>query len=208
MSCRVLVLSPHPDDEAIGLGGTLHLHVRNGDEVEVIFLTSGERGVQGKGPTETASTRESEAAAAAQILGYGSMEFWRQPDGAVEANPALVQRLTDKLQAWQPAFVYVTHPAEQHPDHRAAASLVQRAVQEMAGRRPQIRSYEVWTPLQHMDHVEDISEVIEVKMAAIRAHRCQCEIVRFDEAALGLARYRGEMHSWPGGPYAEVFSIE
>ena len=65
--------------------------------------------------------------------------------------------------------------------------------------------YEVWTPLQQIDHVEDISAQIDTKLDAIRAHKSQCDIMDFVEAIRGLNRYRGEMHSWPGGPYAEVF---
>jgi LmbE family N-acetylglucosaminyl deacetylase len=70
----------------------------------------------------------------------------------------------------------------------------------------QLWRYEIWAPLAHIDHVVDISEVIEDKLRAIRAYRSQCDVMRFDEAFHGLARYRGEMHSWPGGAYAEVFS--
>ena len=65
--------------------------------------------------------------------------------------------------------------------------------------------FEVWTPLETFDHVEDISEVVGAKLAAVRAHASQCAVMAFDEAVLGLNRYRGEMHSWPGGDYAEVF---
>ncbi len=46
-----------------------------------------------------------------------------------------------------------------------------------------------------------------IQLAAIRAYRSQCKVMRFDQALLGLNRYRGEMHSWPGGDYAEVFTI-
>jgi len=67
--------------------------------------------------------------------------------------------------------------------------------------------FEVWTPLQRIDHIVDVSRHIKVKIAAIRAYRSQCAVMRFDEALIALNRYRGEMHSWPGGDYAEVFTI-
>jgi LmbE family N-acetylglucosaminyl deacetylase len=201
----ILVISPHPDDEAIGLGGTLRSHVLKGDSVEVVFLTSGERGIPQADPAATAALRESEAAAAAAILGYTGFDFWRQPDGAVVVTASLVERLRDRLQTRRPNIVYVTHPREMHPDHHAAARLVADAVAASSAPSPAILMYEVWTPLQAIDEVVDISDHIDVKLAAIRAHASQCAIMRFDDAALGLARYRGEMHSWPGGPHAEVF---
>jgi len=51
---RVLVLSPHPDDESIGCGGTLNKHVESGDDIFVLFLTSGEKGGHCVSEVETA----------------------------------------------------------------------------------------------------------------------------------------------------------
>ena len=82
---RILVLSPHPDDESIGCGGTLRRHVLGRDQVKVVFLTSGERGGHGRPPEETRQVREAEARAAGRILGVRRLEFWQQPDGAVRA---------------------------------------------------------------------------------------------------------------------------
>jgi LmbE family N-acetylglucosaminyl deacetylase len=65
--------------------------------------------------------------------------------------------------------------------------------------------FEVWTPLQRVDLAFDVTPYLERKLDAIRAHASQLERQRLDEAALGLARYRGELHSGHAGLYAEVF---
>ena len=203
---RILVLSPHPDDESIGCGGVLHQHVKSGDQVHTLFLTSGERGGHGMSPELTLQTRESEAQEAAEILGYRSLEFWRVPNGKLTSSASLAKRLTQKVKTFKPDIIYVTHDKEQHPEHRAAARLVRKSLQSIPkSKAPVVLMYEVWTPLQRMDHIVDITSVVEVKRLAIQAHRCQCAVMAFDEAIIGLNRYRGEMFSWPEGDYAEVF---
>lgn len=206
---RILVLSPHPDDEALGCGGTIRGHAVTGDEIRVIFLTSGENGGHGVGPADTRRIRECEAEAAAQVLGVRDLDFWRQPDGGLRASPALIERLVMTIEDFRPSVMYAPHEGEQNRDHRAAARLVRSAIARVSasGSVPTVRQFEIWTPLQRLDLIKDISPYVEAKLAAVRAYRSQCDLIRFDEAFLGLARYRGEMHSWPGGDYAEVFCL-
>lgn len=204
---RVLVLSPHPDDEAIGCGGTLCRHADEGDEVRVIFLTSGEHGGHGLGTEQTRRTREAEAADAARVLGVQSIEFWGEPDGSLHASAELVDRLRQTIAGWHPAVVYAPHADEAHPDHRATTRLVVDALKGAAGSPTvEVRMFEVWTPIQRPSEIVDISKYIDTKIEAIRAYRSQCAVMDFDEAARGLARYRGEFHCWPGGDYAEAFA--
>jgi LmbE family N-acetylglucosaminyl deacetylase len=129
------------------------------------------------------------------------------PDGKVRAEPKIVERLQHTFSHWSPTLVYVTHPHEMHADHRAAARIVAQAISKDALHQQcvAVRQYEIWTPLSSMDDIIDISEYVDRKRAAIEAHKSQCEVMRFSEAALALNRYRGEYHSWPGGDYAEVF---
>src|SRR4051794_39859651 len=121
---HVLVISPHPDDESIGCGGTIRRHVVNGDQVQVIFLTSGEKGGHGRTESQTIKLRERESAAAQRILGVQRIEFYRESDGALRSRPALIKRLVDTLRIWRPKIIYVPHAHEMHTDHRAAVRLV------------------------------------------------------------------------------------
>ena len=204
---NILVISPHPDDEAIGCGGTIALHISWGDVVHVIFLTSGEKGGHGKPEKQTIATREQEAKDAARILKIEKTDFWREPDGNLEATDNNIARLAEKLNVFRPAVIYVPHNNEDHHDHKSAYDLVKQLLQypDHVFNKPEVFCYEVWTPIQQIDLVHDISAQVEIKREAIRAHKSQCEVMDFDEAILGLNRYRGEMHSWPGGDYAEVF---
>ncbi len=201
---RVLVLSPHPDDESIGCGGTLRRHIVEGDVVHAIFLTSGEKGGHGCAPEKIRHIREQEARVACGILGIAQIEFYHAPDGALQATKSLVDRLRGKLQSWQPDLVYLPHQREMHTDHQATVRLTKRALVGLP-KPGRVLLYEIWTPLQAIDEIVDISDYVETKRAAILAYESQCAVMSFDAAILGLNRYRGEMHSWPGGDYAEIF---
>ena len=70
---------------------------------------------------------------------------------------------------------------------------------------PTILGYEVWHPLSSHQLAVDITATVERKLDALRCHRSQIEPTHYDEAFLGLARYRGVMSF--SGTFAEVFEV-
>jgi LmbE family N-acetylglucosaminyl deacetylase len=201
---NVVVVAPHPDDEAIGCGGSLCQHAARGDRVAVVFLTSGERGLPHLPREEAWRIREREAASAAEVLGIASVSFLRLPDYQVSDDVALlVRHLRALLEAEAPSLVYLPHAAEWHPDHYICAPAVRKAVGDVDLENCIGRAYEIWTPLQSYSTVENISGTMRRKLRAVRCHASQIERFRYDYAVRGLNAYRGVMTQ--RGRFAEVF---
>jgi LmbE family N-acetylglucosaminyl deacetylase len=200
---NILVLAPHPDDETLGCGGTLCRHADRGDCIDVVFLTSGELGLK-KFPREKAwQIREAEALKAGHILGLGHCHFLRGPDWLLQDNlRAMAKALRPILKQTAPELIYLPHPGDGHPDHRASWPILRAALR--GGPSPRIiRSYEVWTPMATYDQVEDITQWMPAKLRALRAHRSQLADLDYAAAVTGLNRYRGELAA--RCRYAEVF---
>src|SRR5207249_3832005 len=104
----------------------------------------------------TAALRESEARAAAEILGIESVEFFRLPDGGLQAGQPASDRLHGALVDWRPDSIYLPHAREMHADHRAAVRLLKRSLPGICDYAPRILMYEIWTPLQQIDEIVDI----------------------------------------------------
>lgn len=213
---RVLVIAPHPDDDAIGCGGSIIHHARRGDSVHVVYMTSGEHGSPVYPPPELAKIREAEAAKGAQILGAQQTTFLRQPDGSVGYSAELVDRFVTLVRTEKPDVLYLPHSNDGHKDHQQTFGIVTEAVgraggdsfPELGGKAWPIQTilgYEVWTPLVSFQYVNNITDVIEIKLSALREHKSQLENVRYDEATRGLNRFRGAMTE--RGTYCECFEV-
>jgi LmbE family N-acetylglucosaminyl deacetylase len=204
MAERVLVVAPHPDDEAIGCGGTMCLHRDRGDPVRVVFLTSGERGLADRPAEEVRTVREAEAREAGEVLGVGGIDFLRLPDLGVAVNLGRgAEALAPVLTGYAPDLVYLPHPEESHPDHAAALPLVRAALAGLGAAPPELRGYEVWSPMTRYGWVEVIGKVMPRKLRAVRCYRSQLAIFRYDHAVQGLNRYRGVLGA--GSRYAEAY---
>jgi LmbE family N-acetylglucosaminyl deacetylase len=201
---RVLVVSPHRDDETIGCGGTICGHTDRGDEVWVVHLT-------GQGGASAVETRE-----ACGVLGVTRIVTLPAPPVVLHAD-ALLGELVEVFRHCGPDVVYAPHPREDDPTHRAAAELAAEA-RWMAAypilpdrgpvlERPPsaVYEYEVWTPLSRPSVYRDISAHRERKARALAAYGSQLKLNEWVDGALGLNRYRGVTSGC--GEWVEAFSV-
>ncbi|MGS0765578.1 PIG-L deacetylase family protein [Syntrophomonas curvata] len=213
---QILVVAPHPDDDIIACGGSIAKHCQNGNQVAIMYITSGDAGGIRYGKDELAAIREAEARQAAALLGINNLFFLRMADGYIEINKENLIRITTLIRAIKPHMVYIPHDRDGCRDHKETHHLLREACKRAAepffpecGKEPwpveTILGYEVWTPIEEVSYAEDISDFIDRKLAAIQQHHSQLEYYRYDEAVKGLNRYRGIMTG--KGDYCEAFQL-
>ena len=82
-SLKIVCIGAHPDDPESGCGGTLARYAALGHAVTIVYLTRGERGIDGKSLDEAARIRTAESETACRIIGAKPV-FFGQIDGATE----------------------------------------------------------------------------------------------------------------------------
>jgi N-acetylglucosamine malate deacetylase 1 len=131
---RVLVLAAHPDDEVLGMGGTLCLHAaEQGDEVRVVCVTDGSS-TQYPGDTEVRERKNEEARAAAEVLGVTDYVHLDLPDMRLDTLPhvELNAVVEGQIRDVAPEVVYTPHP-DVNLDHRALFDSVAVAARPTPG---------------------------------------------------------------------------
>jgi LmbE family N-acetylglucosaminyl deacetylase len=207
----VVVLAPHMDDEIIGPGGAVALHVRAGSAVTFVFMTDGHAGdhsapMPRPSPEQVGQIRRAESEAAAQIVGVKDLVFLDGPDGKLSETPAMVDALANLLRQRRPAIVYAPALTDRHIDHWATNRILRLVLDRLAPEtldRMIIRGYEIWSPLP-ANRMADITSVVEIKKKAIAAFASQTRYVDYSWTAAGLNQYRSMVHMHGHG-YAEGF---
>jgi bacillithiol biosynthesis deacetylase BshB2 len=186
MERHVLVVFPHPDDEAFGVSGTIALHTKAGTPVTYVCLTLGEMGRNMGNPffanRETLpNIRKVELQAACEALDIQDLRMFGLRDKTVEFEDEveLTNRISAVIKELNPSKVITFYPGYSvHPDHDATGTAVIRAIKNLpVNERPTVHciafSKDCEKEIGEPDIHVDVTDVFETKAAAIKAHKTQ-----------------------------------
>ena len=118
---QILVVGPHPDDQELGMGGTIAKLVSQGHDVLLLDMTSGE-----PTPFGTPEVRAKESAVAADILGVKRTTV-NLPNRFVEHTIPARHAVAAVMREHQAEIVFAPYFEDAHPDHVATSRIVEDA---------------------------------------------------------------------------------
>jgi bacillithiol biosynthesis deacetylase BshB1 len=175
----ILVIGPHPDDQELGMGGSIARLASQGHRVHLLDMTNGE-----PTPFGTPEKRAAEAAEAAKILGV-TRSLLGLPNRQVVHSIEARHRVAAVIRLHRPDWVFLPYPIDAHPDHVAVTRIGEDARFDAKLSKTDIPG-EPWHPKRiiyyYCTHLRmnfvptfclDISAQIDTKMAAVRAYKSQ-----------------------------------
>ena len=218
----ILVIAAHPDDELLGVGGTVSLLSGQRKTVRALALAEGQtsrtrkREDTGRG---TVDELRQDALSAAEKIGYKSIDFCGFPDNRLDSMDLLdiIKSVSEFIEQYKPDTIFTHHHGDLNIDHRRVCEAVLTAVRPMQGERvKRIYAFETPSSTEWNYNFEspfcpnvyfNITETLEAKLAAMACYRSELRESphpRSLEALRALAAYRG---SNVGYRYAEAFML-
>lgn len=219
---EVLVFAAHPDDELLGLGGTVRRLCDEGVTVRAIIMAEGITSRAAKRSDADLSELErlqSDARKAADIVGYRSIDFCGLPDNRMDGLELLdvIKLVSNYVEKYKPDTIFTHHHGDLNIDHRITCEAVLTACRPV-GEYAVKSIYAFETPSStewNYNHEEpfvpnvfiDVTKTLEAKVRGMACYKSESTVYphpRSPEALRSLGRLRG---SSAGFDMAEAFML-
>jgi len=214
---NVVVVACHPDDEILGLGGTLVRHAKMGDKVYPLIFAEGATVRYGATGVENL---EDCCRASCERLGIEPPQFLRFPDQRLDTMSQIDinQHIEESISRHRPEVIYGHYPGDLNRDHQILSEATMVASRPKPGQVVkrllafQVPSSTDWAPQVvgrafTPNWFVDITETIEQKLEAMACYKSETPLYphpRSLEALRAQARYWGQS---VGFKYAEAFVL-
>lgn len=217
MHKKVLIVAAHPDDEVLGMGGTMAKLSHDGDELHIAFLSKGE-GSRG----EEVADEQLRTSQAEEVVGFLKAKlYWLAnfPDNEFDKVSLLqiTKVVEEAIKKINPDIIYTHHHGDLNIDHRTTFQAVITACRPGKTSVREIYSFEVLSSTDWQAKIEgraflpnlyiDIGDYIEDKIKLMNIYAREIGVFPFPRSEKGirtLAQYRG-MES--GLMFAEAFRL-
>lgn len=205
MSKNILVVAAHPDDEILGIGGTLIKHHDQGDKVYCLILGQGIMSRKGASEKELEDLHK-HSLSASSIIGFEKIFFSNFPDNSFDTVSLLsiAQEVEKYLAKIKPDVVYTHFENDLNIDHRLSFQAVITASRPCNDDSPkEIYSYETLSATEWQNKGSkifspncyvDISNVMDRKIKAMAEYKNEVRKHPHSRSLEGikiLAQYRG-----------------
>ena len=203
---KILIISPHPDDLEIGMGGTAFILSKK-NQIYHIVCTNGSGSTNEFSSKEVLiQKRKDESKQSNNFLKVKESKIYKIDHIKNNKNKLEFIKLFKKdITKIRPDILFCTHPKlDNHPTHRKISREIMKIINK---NKIKIFYYQVWGCFNKFNYYVDISKVVEKKKKMINFHKSQTSYKDYVQGIIGLNKYHAVFNNIKKDDeaYIEVF---
>ena len=229
---KVIIFVAHPDDEVLGMGGTILRHSQKGDFVKVVYLATGITSRRSTNFQNSVSYEQNEnktnemqkeikdlrndAKRSCNILKVKDCKFYDFPDNEMDSVPLLkiIKVIEKEIKETKPDRIYTHHFHDLNIDHRTVFNAVLTATRPIERNVKELISFEVpssteWNYPIHFNpnYFIGIKSQLSAKIKAMKAYKNEIRDYPHPRSVENLKNVSERWGSISGKKAAEAFEI-